>query len=55
MPVLVLVLMLRYNDSAVMGLILGVRVICGAGITTIDVKKRFYFIKSHNFLEGLVI
>ena len=56
---LVLVLMLGYDDGAVMGLVLGVEVICyadndGAGITTI--KKRFYFInKSQNFLEGLVI
>ena len=53
--------MLGYDDRAVIRLVLGVGVICyaddddGAGITTIDVKKRFYFIKSQNFLEGLVI
>ena len=53
--------MLGFDNSAVIWLVLGVGVLCyedndddGADITTIDVKKRFYFIKSHNFLEGLV-
>ena len=50
---LVLVLMLGYNNGAVMELLLGVGVICYKDND--DRKKRFYFITSHNFLEGLVI